>query len=76
MMLLHGEESLTIVKPLRLGTRYTVQSKLVDIQDKGKGAVLIFDATITEVDTSEVQSIVRTSSFVRGMGGFGYKGKV
>lgn len=46
------------------------------MQDKGKGAVLIFDAEVREADTKELQSVVRSSLFVRGIGGFGYKGKV
>lgn len=76
MNLLHGEETLTIFKPVKHDTKYTIQSKLIDVQDKGKGAVLISDAVIKETDTNEIQSIVRSSSFVRGLGGFGYKGTV
>jgi len=37
---------------------------------------LIFDAEVREADTKELQSVVRSSLFVRGIGGFGYKGKV
>lgn len=46
------------------------------MQDKGKGAVLIFDAEIREKETNLLQSTVRSSLFVRGLGGFGYKGTV
>ena len=46
------------------------------MQDKGKGAVLMFDAEIREKATGEMQSVVRSSLFVRGIGGFGYKGTV
>ncbi len=49
---------------------------MVDLQDKGKGAVLIFEAEIREVETKQLQSTVRSSLFVRGLGGFGYKGTV
>lgn len=38
--------------------------------------MLIFDAEVREADTKELQSVVRSSLFVRGIGGFGYKGKV
>lgn len=76
MQLLHGEETITIEKPLKIDTKYLIQEKVVDIQDKGKGCVLIFDAEVREADTKELQSVIRSSLFVRGAGGFGYKGKV
>ena len=76
MQLLHGEETITIEKPLKHDTKYVVQEKIVDLQDKGKGAVLIFDAEIREAETKALQSTVRSSLFVRGIGGFGHKGTV
>lgn len=76
MQLLHGEESLTIHKPLKVDTPYVIQEKVVDFQDKGKGAVLMFDGEIREKETGEMQSVVRSSLFIRGLGGFGYKGTV
>ena len=76
MQLLHGEEIITIEKPLKHDTKYHIQERIVDIQDKGKGAVLIFDAEVREDKTKELQSVVRSSLFIRGAGGFGYKGKV
>jgi len=76
MTLLHGEESLTIHKPLRAEGEYVVAEKVVDLQDKGKGFVLIFDAEIREKDTKELQSICRSSLYVRAKGGFGHKGSI
>ena len=75
-MLLHGEEKVTFEKPLVPGNKYIVEEGIADFQDKGKGAVLILDAKILEADTRELQSTVRTSLFVRGLGGFGYKGTI
>jgi len=37
---------------------------------------MIVDSEITDAETKKVQSVVRTSLFVRGIGGFGYKGTV
>lgn len=54
MQLLHGEETITIEKPLKHDTKYIVQEKIVDLQDKGKGGVLIFDAEIREEATKEL----------------------
>ena len=76
MQLLHGEETITIEQPLKTDTKYVVQEKIVDLQDKGKGSVLIFDAEIREVATNALQSTVRSSLYVRGLGGYGYKGSV
>jgi hypothetical protein len=75
MMLLHGEEELTVHKPLQIDTKYTVSEKMADFQDKGKGAVLIIDSLIKN-EKGELQSVVRTSLFIRGAGGFGHKGTV
>lgn len=48
MMLLHGEEDVQFHKPLKHGTTYTVQESVADIQDKGKGALLISKMEIRE----------------------------
>lgn len=76
MMLLHGEESITIEKPVEPGMTYVVEENIADLQDKGKGGLLIFDAKIKEKETGELVSTVRSSLFIRGIGGFGHKGTV
>lgn len=76
MMLLHGEEQLTIHEPVKTDTKYIIQEKMVDLQDKGKGGVMIVDSEITDSSTNKLQSVTRTSLFVRGLGGFGHKGTI
>lgn len=76
MHLLHGEEQVTFNTPLKVDTKYIVQERMLDIQDKGKNALLIVESEIREVETKVLQSTIRTSLFVRGIGGFGYKGTV
>jgi len=76
MMLLHGEESVTFVKPLMPDTKYRVNETIADMQDKGSGALMIADSTISEVDSGDVAAVVRSGIFIRGMGGFGHKGTV
>ena len=76
MMLLHGEEQVIFEKPLVPGDKYIVEENIADFQDKGKGALLIFDSKILSAETRELHSTVRSSLFVRGLGGFGYKGKI
>ena len=76
MQLLHGEEAVICHKKLEPGVKYHVQEKIVDVQDKGKGALAIFDTDITNTETKELATTVRTSLFIRGIGGFGHKGTV
>ena len=76
MMLLHGEEDVQFIKPLAKDKTYVVQESIADIQDKGKGALLICKAEIIEKDTKQVAAICQASLFIRGIGGFGYKGTV
>jgi len=76
MMLLHGEEQVIFEKPLVPGEKYLVEENIADFQDKGKGALLIFDSRIVSKETGELHTTVRSSLFVRGLGGFGYKGTV
>ena len=47
---------------------------MLDIADKGKGALLVTKADIVEKDTKEVAAICTASVFIRGIGGFGRKG--
>jgi hypothetical protein len=54
MQLLHGEETITIERPIEVGTKYVIQEKIVDLQDKGKGTVLIFDAEIRDAETKSL----------------------
>jgi len=49
---------------------------MVDLQDKGKGGLMIVDSEISDASTKKLQSVIRTSLFVRGLGGFGYKGTI
>lgn len=76
MMLLHGEEKITVYSPLQVDTEYNIQEKIVDFQDKGKGALMIVDSYITDVSTNKLQSLIRSSLFLRGLGGFGHKGTI
>jgi len=76
MMLLHGEETVEVFKPLEADTTVVVQDTLVDLQDKGKATVLVNESTLTDKETGEVLSKILTSTFVRGIGGFGERGKI
>ena len=64
MMLLHGEQSLTIHQPIRDSTRYYNKTIMDNIYDKEKGALVIV----------KNNNYTETSLFIRGIGGY-EKGK-
>lgn len=39
MAILHGEETLYFEKPIVPGTKYTIDERMVDLQDKKKATV-------------------------------------
>ena len=70
IMILHGEQAITIHQPLP--TNATVESTAVikDVFDKGKGAAVIVE-TETRDQASTLLATNRFLVFVRGEGGFG-----
>lgn len=75
MMLLHGEEHIVWHKPLVTGVKYKIQESIPDVSDKKSGASIGLQAIITDDETGDHYATVRSSLFIRGLGGFGYKGK-
>lgn len=70
MMLVHGEQSLSIKKPLPTSGTITSTPKITNIYDKGSGLLMVTD--VTSKDESDDILVVATSSmFIRGLGGFG-----
>ncbi|KAI9217127.1 hypothetical protein BC828DRAFT_391945, partial [Blastocladiella britannica] len=70
MMLLHGEQFMQVKKPIPSSGKLTAKPKIVDILDKGKGAVVTigvhtYDSAGDEVCYNE------STLFIRGIGGFG-----
>ena len=76
MMFLHGEEVIELYKPINAGMKIEVQEKVVDVQDKGSGAAIFVEGTLTDTETKEVVAKVLMTGFGRGIGGFGYKGTI
>ncbi|KAA6424614.1 MAG: peroxisomal hydratase-dehydrogenase-epimerase [Trebouxia sp. A1-2] len=70
-MLLHGEQYVEVFCPLPINGKFVVKPSLVDIQDKGKAALVITRASIVDPDTSKVYAINDVTAFVRNSGGFG-----
>ena len=70
--LLHGEQYVEIFSPLPVNGNFIVQPSLIDIQDKGKAALVITRASILDPDdNNKVYAMNEVTAFVRKAGGFG-----
>ncbi len=69
-MLLHGEQTVRVMKPLPTAATVTSTGRISNIYDKGKGALVIID--VDTVDSSGETLFTNSASiFLRGEGGFG-----
>ena len=70
-LLVHGQQAITLHKPLPVEGSITATAKLVAMYDKGKAAVVVTDSTA--IDNSDGQPLftTRSSAFIRGEGGWG-----
>ncbi len=69
-MMLHGEQEVEIHKPLPPQTKLRGQTKVADIYDKGKAALLLLETAVAD-EQGEPLYTNRMSLFLRGEGGFG-----
>lgn len=67
---LHGKQELTVHAPVPVEGKATMTSRIADVQDKGKAAVIITENHATD-EAGEPLFTTRSSVFVRGEGGFG-----
>jgi acyl dehydratase len=72
-MVVHGEQRLTMHRPLPGSAEILADSRFVECLDKGpgKGAVLITETVIREKGTDEKLCTLTSSIFARADGGFG-----
>ena len=73
MMLLHGEQYLELKKPLPISGTVTINSKLLEVLDKGKAAAVTVQTETVDKESGEVLAVNSSTSFIRGSGGFGGK---
>jgi acyl dehydratase len=70
-MLVHAEQALVLHRPLPVAGRARVTSTVTGIYDKGSGALVVSEATATDVESGELLVTTVSSAFIRGQGGFG-----
>jgi len=69
-MLLHGGQEIEIVTPLPAEAKVTNSSRISEIYDKGKAAVVVVETTMKD-DSGAPLCVNRCTMFMRGEGGFG-----
>jgi acyl dehydratase len=72
---LHGEQYLTLHRPLPPAGKVVGRGRIVDLLDKGKdkGAVLYAERTIVDKASGETVATLTSAAMLRGDGGFGGK---
>lgn len=67
---LHGRQELTVHAPIPTEGKAVMRSRVADVHDKGKAAVIVLENHAHGLDGTPLFT-TRTSVFVRGEGGFG-----
>ena len=70
-MLVHGEQSVELARPLPVDGAVRTTSTVVGVYDKGSGALVVTRSTSLDVLDGEPRFSTTTSLFIRGEGGFG-----
>jgi acyl dehydratase len=70
-MLVHGEQEITLHREIPVEGEIETVSEITGIYDKGKGAVVVSEATSTLVSDGQPLFSKTMSAFIRGEGGFG-----
>jgi acyl dehydratase len=68
-MVLHGEQTITLHRAIPAEAKGTTSAKIVEVLDKGKGAVLGVEGTVSD-DNGPIFTN-KSTLFIRGAGGFG-----
>jgi acyl dehydratase len=70
-MLVHAEQSIELHKPLPVAGTLRTASMVTGIYDKGSGALVESENHAVDAATGDPMVTTRTSTFIRGEGGFG-----
>ena len=69
--MVHGEEAVTLLRPLPVSGTAHVSTVLRGVYDKGSGALVVKENRLTLADTGEALGSTFMILFVQGKGGFG-----
>ena len=69
--ILHGDQTLTIHRPIPIPGTVSQSGRVVDVYDRGKGALVVIEVVSTLENTGEPLFTNRAGIYVRGEGGFG-----
>jgi acyl dehydratase len=71
--LVHGEQRITLHRPLPPAATVLARTRILDVFDKGhdRGAIMLFEMTIRDKKTGDLLCTNVSTSFARGEGGFG-----
>ena len=69
--ILHGDQTLTVHRSIPTSGTVSQTGTVVDVYDKGKGALIVLEMVSTLEKTGEPLFTNRTGVYVRGEGGFG-----
>jgi acyl dehydratase len=69
--MVHGEEAVTLARPLPVEGRAHLSTVLAGVYDKGSGALLVMKTHLTDAATGEDFGSTTMKLFVQGKGGFG-----
>lgn len=73
LLSVHGAQSIRLHRPLPAHGTGRVDSRIIDVYDKGegKGAVLLSETTLRDQTSGELIATAASTAFARGDGGFG-----
>ena len=69
--MVHGEQSVTLARPLPVSGKAHLSTVLRGVYDKGSGALVVKETRITLADTGEYLGSTWMRLFAQGKGGFG-----
>jgi acyl dehydratase len=70
-MLVHGEQAVTVHKPIPVEGTLRGSTEITGEYDKGKGALVVMETTSVDAATDEPLFTTMMSAFIRGEGGWG-----
>ncbi len=70
-LLVHGQQSITLHKPLPVKGTASLQERVTAMYDKGKAAVVVTETVATDAADSQPLFTNVSSAFIRGEGGWG-----